>query len=373
MDKSDYETTKKYVLSGLDVFSEVVKDENHAEFRALVIRSSCQSERWGTRTQDHSYTRYNAVITDFAGDFENIRLQAAETLVKTELGQIPERSTRVLGIHVEGPGGKAVTTYGVPNLSLSASLLDKSIIDRLELELENAPFYQEVNGEIRTVPQFKVKIVFGASSVQTSVLPIDGDGSPPCILGGDFFQKFIGEKEHLLHELLMSDHHRALCNAARCQKKHVLIAGKYGEHRERLERIKKVLQSRGFVGLILDEYPDIEEQSLPGKMVIYASICRFVVIDDLVASGHNVELEICHQRKFVAGILRARGAASTAVQDDITDEVRFIRGFDYDSDDEIEGAVREAAKWADKFVESRATRLNRKYAAWRGPNKIMGD
>jgi hypothetical protein len=306
MSGSEYEVIKKYVLSGIDVLSEIVKDEEHVEFRVLLIRSSCASRRWGRRTLDHSHSRAKAVQTDFSDELENIRLHVAGTLVKTELGQLTERNTRVLGIKIKGPTGKVIARSGVPNLGLSPSLLDRAAIDHLGLELENAPFYQEVDGELRMVARFKANIIFGASSIQTAVVPID-NGSPHCFLGRDFFQKFVQGKDHLVQELLLSDHQRALANAARCQKHHVLIAGKYGNHRERLERIKKVLQSVGFVGLILDEHPDIEEQSLPSKMVTYASISRFVIIDDLVASGHNVELEICHQRKFVTAILRNEG------------------------------------------------------------------
>jgi len=374
MNEIEYEITKKYFLSGVDILSEVVKDEAHPEFRALVIRSSCHSHRWGTRTQDYSYTSYKHVPAqnDFAKIFEGIRLQAAETLVKTELGELPERSPRVLGVHLKGSTGKLLNTFAVPDLSFSQSLLDEDMISALELEKAHSNL--EVEGQVRMVPLFKAKIIFGSSEIETFIAPSD-HGSPPCILGGEFFQKYLRGKgkEDLIQEMLLPDHYRALANAARCQKQHVLIAGKYGNNRARLESIKKVLQSEGFVGLILDEHPDIEEQSLPNKMVTYASICRFVIIDDLVASGHNVELEICHQRKFVTAVLRAKGAASTAMQDDITDEVTFISSFDYDTDDNFESAIFQAAKWADEFVAKRAARLNRKYGSWRGPNRMMGD
>jgi hypothetical protein len=77
------------------------------------------------------------------------------------------------------------------------------------------------------------------------------------------------------------------------------------------------------------------------------------------------------ERKFVTAILRQQGAASTAMQDDITEEVNFIRGFDYDSDVDIENTVIGAAQWADEFVKKRAMRLNRRYSRWRGPNKVL--
>ena len=170
----------------------------------------------------------------------------------------------------------------------------------------------------------------------------------------------------------MPDHYRALANAARCKKNYVLIAGKYGDRRPRLDKIKQVLDSLNLVGLILDEYPDIEEQSLAEKMVTYASICRFVLVDDVEPSGHVKEMDLCQELKFVTAILRARGKASTAMHADIADEVSFIRDFSYDSDAEFEGVILEAARWADETVKKRAMTLNWRYRDWRGPDRTMG-
>lgn len=197
-------------------------------------------------------------------------------------------------------------------------------------------------------------------------------GSPACILGGDYFQKALRGKENLVQELVMPDDRRALADAARCKKKHVLIAGKYGEHRPRLRRIQQSLASLGFIGLILGEYPDIEEQSLPEKMVTYASICRFVISDDLAPSGHIEELSICSERRFVTAILRFNGRASTAMQATITDDVSFMQEFSYELDDQLETTVLTAAQWADQAVAKRARTLNQKFSEWRGPNNIMG-
>lgn len=169
----------------------------------------------------------------------------------------------------------------------------------------------------------------------------------------------------------MPDHYRTLANAARCKKKYVLITGKYGEHRPRLERIKKALQTIDLIGLILDEYPDIEEQSLAEKMVTYASICRFVIVDDFVPSGHINELGICHERKFITSVLRCKGRAATAMQADIGAEVSFIKVFGYDRDEDVERVITEAAKWADNAVNDRAKMLNREYSNWRSPQKLM--
>lgn len=170
----------------------------------------------------------------------------------------------------------------------------------------------------------------------------------------------------------MPDHFRTLMNAARCKKKYVLILGKYGDKRERLQLIKAALADKGLMGLILDEYPDIEEQNLTEKMVTYATICRFVVADDVAPSGHIKELEICHDLKFITAVLRERGMASTAMQADISDEVLFIKDFGYEPESDLTRVVHDAANWASETVIERSKTLNRKYSSWRSPQKLMG-
>ena len=291
-------------------------------------------------------------------------------MVKTELGQIPERTLALLVPEIYGPTGKRITPASVANLSLPLTLLGAEVIQLLELQTTGGHYYEAVESRVNPVPLFSARIKFGSYEVETSVAPSSHE-FPACMLGGDFFQKALRGKEELIHELIMPDHYRTLANAARCKKKYVLIAGKYGEHRPRLERIKQALKSLDLIGLILDEYPDIEEQSLAEKMVTYASICRFVIVDDVAPSGHINELAICHERKFVTAVLRLHGRASTAMQADIASEVAFIREFRHTGDTDFEQSVIEAGRWASEAVQERARALNRQYSGWRSPDNIM--
>src|SRR5581483_3846411 len=98
---NEYEVCKTYQISGLTITSEIVKDEiahYEREQRNIVIRSSCESARWGRRTHDHSYGS-PAEWPKFREELERIRREAAETLVKVELGQISER--KVPGLLVQ--------------------------------------------------------------------------------------------------------------------------------------------------------------------------------------------------------------------------------------------------------------------------------
>jgi hypothetical protein len=371
MTSKEYDVVKEYLISGISVRSEIVSDEAKPEMkgRSLVINSSCSSERWGTRTQPYSYTcplEWN----DFLDNFEKIRLQAAELLVKAELDKEAKAPIPFLVPEIHGPNGKKMTPASSCNLGISPTLLGADFIKILGLKRSSESYYQQHGQQLMTIPLYTAWIKFGDYQAETLVAPSE-HGVPACILGGDFFQKALAGYEERIIELLMPDHLRTLAGAARCKKKYVLITGKYGEHRSRLDQIKKQLASLGLIGMILDEYPDIEEQSLAEKMVTYASICRFVIVDDFLPSGHINELGICHERKFITAILRLKGRASTAMQSDISEEVGFIKSFVYELSDAFEKAVDLAAQWANTAVEERAKKLNREYSSWRSPERIM--
>jgi hypothetical protein len=302
--------------------------------------------------------------------FESTRCHAAENLVRTELGEIPEKGVSLLGARLVGPTGKEMTAGCAVNLSFSPTLLQPELVKLLQLTPSNDAYCDVSTGNRAPVPLYRGTIKFGDISVETNFLPATYDG--PVVLGGDFFQKALRGNEGLIIELIVPEHLRTLANAARCKKKYVLILGSYGDKRDRLTRIKDALLKSGLVGLILDEYPDIEEQTLTEKLVTYAAFCRFVIVDDLAPSGHIKELDICHDLKFISAVLRMHGRPATAMQADIGDEVSFIKEFSYTDDASLEQTIVEAATWAGGAVIERAKSLNRKYSAWRSPTQLMG-
>jgi len=178
MPNKEYDLVKEYEISGVKVRSEIVKDDilGDTSQRALVIRSSCDSRRWGTRTQDHSYT-CPTNWPEFQQSFEQIRLQAAETLAKTELGQIPETTFRFLAAEVHGPTGKKITAAAVADLSLPPTLLGSEMIEILQLQPSGEHYYQKLPTGISQVQLFKARIKFGPYDVETSVAPSQ-HGSP---------------------------------------------------------------------------------------------------------------------------------------------------------------------------------------------------
>lgn len=364
-----YEITKNYEIDGLHVTSRVVSDEikeGPNPVRVILIETSCNSERWGIRSQKHTST----VPVDFAveNSLDDTRRREAEILAAIERGKRPEENPSFIAVKLHGTAGMSINAIASVNLATGPALMSPAFIQLLKLEDSGKRYAQWTQCGTQEVPLYKLTIEFGAHRIDTFVAPVQATSMVTCVIGGDFFDKALADSPKLLYELISPTHVRALYNAARCKKNCVLIAGKYGEARQRLTSIKEAIAELGFVGLILDELYDIEEQSLPEKFVTYASICRFVIVDDIAPSGHLMELPICHERKFVTGLLRQEGKPSSAMAADAADETTFIREFHYDASGYVE-AARRAALWADEEVNKRAKRLNRKYN--RSPEKVL--
>jgi hypothetical protein len=299
---------------------------------------------------------------------EQIRTQAAETLARTEMGEVPEKGVVLLAAELIGPFQKQMTAACAVDLRYGPSLLSPELIQMLEFQPTGKVFCETESGCIKHIPLYSGRVKFGEYEIDTEFLPATYNG--PVVLGGDFFQKAMTGNESQISELVMPDHFRALASAARCKKRYVLILGRYGDKRERLKAIKVRLEELGLVGLILDEYPDIEEQSLTEKMVTYASMCRFVIADDAAPSGHIKELDICHDLKFITAVLRPKGLASTAMQADIADEVSYIKVFPFENGEDVGAVMSDVVAWAKQTVSARSHKLNRDYSQWRSPTNI---
>ena len=368
------ESKISYEILGLTVTSEIVRDQEfdhpdgHKQ-RVILIRSSCESQRWGKRSQDHSVT-FPVDYSAINDSFPKIRFEAAEVVAKQEMGLMPEEP-RFGGMVVKaiGPTEKKINLLASVDLSTSATRFSCETVAMLELKPSGSCHWEKnADGTWINIPLFSARIQFDQFDVSANILPTEMQ--IPCVLGGEFFQIALAEKPYLIYDLLSRDHFRTLSNIARCKKRQVLIAGKYGEHLPRLERIRKVLSEFNLVGILLADLPDIEEQSLAEKMVTFASIARFVICDDLVPSGHINELDICSERRFTTTILRLNGRAATAMQADIADNVSFMKAIEYDSDDFLEEAVREAVEWAQETVTLRSRNFNRKYE-WRSSQNVL--
>ncbi len=352
---------------GREVTSEIVKiEESDNDITTFHIKSSCVSTAWGIRSQMYMMGVPNN-YEHLAAHLNATRKTAAELVIKEELGTALPKA-QFLVMEVQTPDCKRwLKAAATIDVRFGPSRFGKDYLDVWGFKPLGSKIAEiRSDGALNSLPLYSVVMRFGEHEVQTLAVPYEG--GLPCIVGGDFVQQ--ASRTELLFELLGPEHWRALRNVARCKKKVVLIIGKYGEHRSRLEQIEKLLAEKGYQGVVLDNFPDIEEQSLPEKMVLFASIARFIVCLDEAPSGHIDELRICSDMQFTTAILRPHGMPSTAMQANLALSVDHMQVFDV-KEYAFEQAVIAALEWAEKKVLERSAAFNRLYG-WRSPDKILG-
>jgi hypothetical protein len=300
---------------------------------------------------------------------EKFRQQMAEGLARLELALAPP-PPKFLGVKVSRPGDdeKGIRCIASVDLSIGPTRVQKEMVEALKLQPANRKFSEVLpTGEPLLIPLYQAKITYGAREFIVDVLPTEM--GLPCVVGGEFIQNAVGNRVELVYELLDREHWRALRNAARCKKKIVLILGKYGENVGRLRKVQVELAKAGYEGVILQDFPDIEEQSLPEKMILFASIARFVLCDDTFPSGHVIELKICADIRFTTAILRPQGQAATAMQADIAENCDYMRAFPYTEATFVD-SIRTSIEWAEEKVQERSATFDQTYS-WRTPETLL--
>lgn len=148
------------------------------------------------------------------------------------------------------------------------------------------------------------------------------------------------------------------------KKTSVLILGQDTSKIDRLHLIKMKLSDLGYTGIIVKEIADIGIQSVEEKVNMLASLCRFVICENSIASGHIDELKICATNRFVTAILQQKGRGATWMQADYPIDLKFIKTFSYATKTEIPNTVEKAVKWAEKKLNERMSYLDKLYS-WR--------
>lgn len=360
-----------YDLEGVEVLSEVVSVDGLEDgARVFRVRSSCKSPRWGTRKQVNSLTSYCRPHqrTEELSLLEQFRQKMARDRVSAEHGQASP-PLRFLGVRVGRPdGGKQIQCIASVDLRTGPTRMMREMVVGLDLPLAGRQIVLATKEEeFVRIPLYRATIRYGTKEVISDVLPTEMN--LPCVLGGEFIQDMVRERIELVYELLDSEHWRALRNVARSKKTTVLLIGKYGDNTDRLKSLQAEITKCGYDGVLLQDFPDIEEQTLPEKMVLLASIARFVVCDDSAPSGHIEELRICADLAFTTAILRPAGKPSTAMQSDIDSTRNHMKVFAYEGSS-FADALRAATEWGEAKVQERSAKLDQLYR-WRTPESLL--
>jgi hypothetical protein len=135
----------------------------------------------------------------------------------------------------------------------------------------------------------------------------------------------------------------------RRKERAVLILGSFKESgRERINRIRQYLVSLGYLPVLVDEYPDIEEQNLAQKVTTLGLASRFVIVEDSEAAGQLYELgAVCKANDLLTVIVRERGRQASFMTRGISTTSTIINEYDYDPPT-LHGTLDEAIVWAER-------------------------
>ncbi len=133
----------------------------------------------------------------------------------------------------------------------------------------------------------------------------------------------------------------------------VLILGKdTGPGMKRLKTIAAVLEDSGHYVYIIKDQPDRLGESIIQKVLRYALLSRFVVIENTEPSGHLYEVpHVTKMAECITAILQEKGKGSTWMFEDAYGKSKAWRKFTYTSKD-LASTVIQAADWAHRELEA---------------------
>ncbi|KZD51210.1 MULTISPECIES: hypothetical protein [Bacillus] len=150
-----------------------------------------------------------------------------------------------------------------------------------------------------------------------------------------------------------------------CKEKMVLVLGKDSpqEYMKELEDICECVEKMGYTPILIKKQDEIETITNEEKMLAYASISRFVIIEKSYPAGQIDEAKICAINRFPTIWLQKEGMGDTWMQGDYHIDQRSIQLFKY-KDENVKGKLEEAVKWVEQFIKEKSETLNDLYP-WR--------
>jgi hypothetical protein len=149
------------------------------------------------------------------------------------------------------------------------------------------------------------------------------------------------------------------------KEKTVLVLGKDSpeEYMQQLINICEMLRQQGYTPILIKDQPEIRTLSNEEKMLAYASISRFIVIEKSYPAGQIDEAKICAFNRVPSIWLQQDGMGDTWMQGDYEVDFKFIHAFSYNQANQCE-VLATAIKWVEDFLEAKSEYLDMKYP-WR--------
>jgi hypothetical protein len=150
-----------------------------------------------------------------------------------------------------------------------------------------------------------------------------------------------------------------------CKDKMILVLGKDSpeQYLEELRSICDIVKNQGYEPILIKQQNEIETISNEEKMLAYASLSRFIIIEKSYAAGQIDEAKICAINRFPSIWLQKDGLGDTWMQGDYESDFKFIKIFKY-SDTNLNTIVDKGIQWVESFIRDKKDYLNETYP-WR--------
>jgi hypothetical protein len=148
------------------------------------------------------------------------------------------------------------------------------------------------------------------------------------------------------------------------RERSVLLLGDYStEGMNRIETIRRVLVTLGYVPILIQDVPDHPHMDMMQKVAVVGGLCRFIIVDDSSKSGHLVEVPICKANSWVTILLRAGGKGASWMTAGLSNTSNVIFETEYDPDSPAL-AIEQATKWAENKLLELKIKYDKTYP-WR--------
>ncbi|PAD93586.1 hypothetical protein [Shouchella clausii] len=150
-----------------------------------------------------------------------------------------------------------------------------------------------------------------------------------------------------------------------CKNKLVLILGKDSpsQYMSKLEGISKIVKDMGYHPILIKKQPEVESLTNEEKMLAYAALSRFVLIEKSEPAGQIDEAKICAINRFPAIWIQKENMGDTWMQGDYEVDLKNINVFKY-SETNLEKRLKEGIEWVESYLEDKTEKLNTLYP-WR--------
>jgi len=131
----------------------------------------------------------------------------------------------------------------------------------------------------------------------------------------------------------------------------------------RLNRICAIIEEKlSLSAILIKEQPELENHGLIGKLLIYATMARYVIVENSVPSGHLYELPYIRTAEAVTIVLQESGRGSSRMPDDSFAKNPLVQVFNYEPET-LETVLQQAASWAENRLQENIE-VNHKAWPW---------